>query len=84
MHKVQVALQVGGVKIYAARVETLGKMERQGETQFTTKTKVPPPLNANGFFFGVGFFFLNLTLFMIKLRVLALFSLFYRYFIIYL
>jgi len=26
-------------------------MERQGETQFTTKTKVPPPLNANGFFF---------------------------------
>jgi hypothetical protein len=46
-----VALQVGAVKIYAATVETLGKMERQGETQFTTKSKAPPPLNANGLFF---------------------------------
>jgi hypothetical protein len=52
-----VALQVGAVKIYAATVETLGKMERQGETQFTTKTELPPPLNAQVFFFGVGFFF---------------------------
>jgi len=29
------------------------KKERQGETQFTTNTEVPPPLNANVFlFFG--------------------------------
>jgi hypothetical protein len=27
------------------------KMERQGESQFTTKTEVHPPLNANVFFF---------------------------------
>ena len=27
------------------------KKERQGETQFTTKTEVPPPLNANVFYF---------------------------------
>jgi len=27
------------------------KKERQGETQFTTKTEGPPPLNANVFFF---------------------------------
>ncbi len=32
-----VALQVGAMKIYAAR-----EKERQGETQFTTKTEVPP------------------------------------------
>jgi hypothetical protein len=38
-----VALQVGAVKIYAATVETLGKMERQGETQFTAKSKAPHP-----------------------------------------
>jgi hypothetical protein len=32
--------------------------ERQGETEFTTKTEVPTPLNANVFFFfGVGFKF---------------------------
>jgi hypothetical protein len=37
------------VKIYAATVEALKKKERQGETQFTTKTDVPPPLNANVF-----------------------------------
>jgi hypothetical protein len=78
-------LQVGALKIYAATVEVLKKnerqgetqalkkKERQGETQFTTKTDVPPPLNSNVFlFFG------NLTLFMTKLRVLLLFSLFYR------
>jgi hypothetical protein len=52
-HLIMVALQVRTVKIYAATVETVGKMERQGETQFTTKTEVPPPLNANGFFFLV-------------------------------
>jgi hypothetical protein len=49
------ALQVGAVKIYAARVEALKKKkERQGETQFTTKAGVPPvcpPLNANDFYF---------------------------------
>jgi len=28
-------------------METLKKKERQGETQFTTKIEVPPPLNAN-------------------------------------
>ncbi len=53
-----VALQVGAVKICAATVEALKKKERHGETQFTTKTEVPPPLNANVFFFfGVSFFF---------------------------
>jgi hypothetical protein len=67
-----VASQVGAVEIYAATVEELKKKERQGETQFTTKTKVPPTLNANVFYF------FNLTLFMIKLRVLVLFSLLYR------
>jgi hypothetical protein len=46
-----VALQVGAVKIYAAPVEAQNKKERQGETQFATKTVVPPPLNANVFFF---------------------------------
>jgi hypothetical protein len=39
------------VEIYATTVEALKKKERQGETQFTTKTEVPPPLNANVFFF---------------------------------
>jgi hypothetical protein len=29
------------VKIYPATVEALKKKERQGETQFTTKTEVP-------------------------------------------
>jgi hypothetical protein len=58
------------MKVYAATVEALKKKERQGE--FTTKTEVPPPLNADIFIF------LNLTLFMIKLRVLVLFSLLYR------
>ncbi len=41
------------MKIYAARVKALNKKERQGETQFPTKTKVPTPLNDNVFlFFG--------------------------------
>jgi hypothetical protein len=40
------------VKIYVAIVEALKKKERQGETQFTTETEVPPPfLNANVFYF---------------------------------
>ncbi len=39
------------MKIYAVTVEALKKNERQGETQFTTKTDVPPPLNANVFYF---------------------------------
>jgi hypothetical protein len=39
------------VKLYAATVDALKKKERQGETQFTTKTEVPPPLNPNGFYF---------------------------------
>ncbi len=39
------------MEIYAATVEALKKKERQGETQFTTKTEVPPPLNANVFYF---------------------------------
>ncbi len=43
-----VALQV---KIYAATVEALKKKERQGETQFTTKTDVHTPLNPNVFYF---------------------------------
>jgi len=40
-----VALQVGAVKIYVAIVEwrRYKEKERQGETQFTTKTEVPPP-----------------------------------------
>jgi len=67
-----VPLQVGAVKIYAATVEALKKKERQGETQFITKTEVPPPLNAN----FILFFESRLT--MVKLRVLALFSLLYR------
>jgi hypothetical protein len=29
------------MKIYAATVEALKKKERQGETEFTTKTEVP-------------------------------------------
>jgi hypothetical protein len=42
------------VKIHAATVEALKKKERQGETEFTTKTEPPhppPPLNANAFYF---------------------------------
>jgi hypothetical protein len=47
-----VALQVGAVKVYAATVEALKKKERQGETEFTTKTEAhPPPRNANAFYF---------------------------------
>jgi hypothetical protein len=38
-----VALQVGAVKIHAATVEALKKKERQGETEFTTKTDPPSP-----------------------------------------
>jgi len=40
-----VALQVG------ALIEAPKKEERQGETQFTTKTEVPLPLNASVFYF---------------------------------
>jgi hypothetical protein len=32
------------MKIYAAIMRVLKKKERQGETQFTTKTEVPPTL----------------------------------------
>jgi hypothetical protein len=32
-----VVVQVGAVKIYVAAVQALRKMERQDETQFTTK-----------------------------------------------
>ncbi len=40
-----VALKVGAVKIYAATtVEALKKKERQGETQCSIKTEVPPSL----------------------------------------
>jgi hypothetical protein len=41
------------VKIYAATtMEALKKKERKGETEFTTKSEVPPPpLNANVFLF---------------------------------
>jgi hypothetical protein len=40
------------MKIYAAIMRVLKKKERQGETQFTTKTEVPPPLNnASVFYF---------------------------------
>ncbi len=52
-----VVLQVGAVKIYAATMETLKRKERQGETQFTTKTEVPPPLNTNVFLLGRFSFF---------------------------
>ncbi len=46
------ALQVRAVKIYAATMEALkNKGKTQGETQFITKTEVPPPLNANVFYF---------------------------------
>jgi hypothetical protein len=39
-------------------VEALKKKERQGETQFTTKTEVPHPWMLMFFFvFGVGFYF---------------------------
>ncbi len=53
-------------------IEALMKKERQGEIQFTTKTEVTLPLNANFFVFW------NVTLFMIKLSVLLLSSLLYR------
>jgi hypothetical protein len=39
------------VKIFAATVEALKEKERQGETQFTTKTEVSLPLNGMFFFF---------------------------------
>jgi hypothetical protein len=32
------------MKVYAATGEALNKKERQGETQFTTKTEVPSTL----------------------------------------
>jgi hypothetical protein len=55
-------------------MEALKKKERRDETQFTTKTEVPAPLNANVLY----------TLFMIKLTVLVLFPYFIDNFIIYL
>jgi hypothetical protein len=67
-----VASQVGAVEIYAGTMEALKKKERQGETQFTTKTEVPPPLNANVFYFFESHPVYD------QLRVLVLFSLFYR------
>ncbi len=68
-----VVVQVAAVKIYvAAAVEALRKKERQDETQFTTKIdgEFHPQLNANVAFFAG--FFLKLTLYMTKLRVLVL------------
>jgi hypothetical protein len=50
----------------------LKKKERQGETQFTAKTAIPHP------WMLMFFIFLNLTLFIIKLKVLVFFSLLYR------
>jgi len=67
-----VFVQLGAVKIYVAAVEALRKKERQDETQFTTKIDgfwVSSPVNANVLF--CTFFFLTLTLFMTKLRVLC-------------
>jgi hypothetical protein len=43
------------MKIYAATMEALKGEKKKGETQFTTKIEIPPPLNANVFFFWVGF-----------------------------
>jgi hypothetical protein len=39
------------VKIYAATVEALKKKERQGETQFTTKTEVSLPFEWDFLFY---------------------------------
>jgi len=47
-----VASQVGAVKIYSVTVEPLKEKERQDKTQFTTKTEVPPPLNAKISYIG--------------------------------
>jgi hypothetical protein len=61
------------VKIYVAAVEALRRKEGQDETQFTTKIdgflSFIPPLNANVLFCQ---FFKNLTLLIMKLRVLVL------------
>jgi hypothetical protein len=70
-----VAVQVGAVKIYVAAVE--------GEALRTTERKTDrvklmvfsvsfTPLECQSICFAVLFFFLNLTLFMTKLRVLVL------------
>ncbi len=67
-----VASQVGALEIYAATVEALKKKEKHAETQFATKTEVPPPLNANVFNFFEPHPVYD------KLRVLVLFSLLYR------
>ncbi len=48
---ITIALQIGTMKIYVAKVEMLMKEEKQGETKFTTKIEVPPPLNVNVFYF---------------------------------
>jgi len=60
------------VVVYVAAVEALRKKERQDETQYTTKIdgEFHPQLNANVAFFAG--FFLKLTLYMTKLRVLVL------------
>ncbi len=69
---------MGAVNIHLAAVEVLGKKGRSGskqdETQFTQKiahlgVPAPPPI-ANVLFFAG--FFMNLTRFWIKLRVLVL------------
>ncbi len=61
------------MKIYVAAVEALRRKEGQDETQFTTKIdgflSFIPPLNANVLFCQ---FFKNLTLLIMKLRVLVL------------
>jgi predicted oxidoreductase (fatty acid repression mutant protein) len=44
-----VVLQIGGVKIYVAAVEALSKVERQDETQFSTKIGVKISLGPSYF-----------------------------------
>jgi hypothetical protein len=61
------------VKTHVTTVEVLREKERQGETQFNTKTyrflSFIPPLYANVLFLQV---FFNLTLCMTALRVMVL------------
>jgi hypothetical protein len=61
------------VKIHVTAVEVIREKERQGETQFNTKTysfvSFIPPLYANVLFLQV---FFNLTLCMTALRVMVL------------
>jgi hypothetical protein len=58
-------------------VEMLMKEKKQGETKFTTKIEVPCP------WMLMFFIFLNLALFMIKLKVLLFFLYFIDNFIMY-